>query len=440
MWAILKHRDFARLFSAQVVALIGTGLMTVALGLLAYDLAGPQAGAVLGTAYAIKMVAYVGLAPIMGAVVARFRRKTVLIFVDIVRVGIAACLPFVETVGQVYLLIFVLQTASATFTPTFQSAIPDILQDEAEYTRALSLSRLAYDLENLLSPALAGILLLVMSFSGLFVGTALGFVASACLIWKSTIPQNTGSQGRTFKERATRGIWIYLNTPRLRGLLGFNLAAASVSAFVLVNTVIIVRGVYTLDETALALAMGTYGAGSMVAAFALPWMLDRVPDRTVMTCAAILLSMMTLLQAVWLAISGPLEWTNFLGAWFLSGMLYSAILTPSGRLLRRSAQPEDRPAVFTAQFALSHACWLVTYPTAGYLAVWGGLWLSLGAMGLLATLGTALALWLWKPGLRILSHSHPDLPDNHPHLLQYGIREHSHTYVIDDNHRVWPAQ
>ena len=40
--------------------------MTVALGLLAFKIAGDKAGAVLGTALAIKMVAYVGVAPVVG--------------------------------------------------------------------------------------------------------------------------------------------------------------------------------------------------------------------------------------------------------------------------------------------------------------------------------------------------------------------------------------
>src|SRR3546814_6480769 len=44
---------------AQIIALVGTGLATVALGLLAYEIAGAKAGAVLGTAMAIKMVAYI---------------------------------------------------------------------------------------------------------------------------------------------------------------------------------------------------------------------------------------------------------------------------------------------------------------------------------------------------------------------------------------------
>ena len=49
-------RDYRRLFSAQIIALFGTGLATVALGLLAYDLAGSNAGAVLGTAVAFYAV------------------------------------------------------------------------------------------------------------------------------------------------------------------------------------------------------------------------------------------------------------------------------------------------------------------------------------------------------------------------------------------------
>ena len=67
MLDILAHRTYRHLFAAQVIALIGTGLATVALGLLAFDLAGDEAGMVLGTALAIKMLAYVGVAPIAAA-------------------------------------------------------------------------------------------------------------------------------------------------------------------------------------------------------------------------------------------------------------------------------------------------------------------------------------------------------------------------------------
>ena len=45
MLTVLRNRTYRHLFTAQVVALLGTGLLTVALGLLAFDLAGAGAGA-----------------------------------------------------------------------------------------------------------------------------------------------------------------------------------------------------------------------------------------------------------------------------------------------------------------------------------------------------------------------------------------------------------
>jgi MFS family permease len=130
-------------------------MMTVALGLLAFRIAGDKAGAVLGTALAIKMIAYVGVAPVVGGFANFLPRRAFLVSMDMTRATVALALPFVTQVWQVYLLIFILQAASAAFTPTFQATIPDVLPDEAEYTRALSLSRLAYDMESLLSPVLA---------------------------------------------------------------------------------------------------------------------------------------------------------------------------------------------------------------------------------------------------------------------------------------------
>ena len=127
MIEILRHRAFRHLFLAQMVALLGTGLATVALALLAYDLAGSRAGAVLGTALAIKMTVYVLLAPVAAAVVPLAHRKKVLVALDLVRAAVALALPFVTAVWQVYLLIALLQSASACFTPLFQWLIPEIL-------------------------------------------------------------------------------------------------------------------------------------------------------------------------------------------------------------------------------------------------------------------------------------------------------------------------
>jgi MFS family permease len=133
---VLRNRTYRHLFLAQMIALAGTGLLTVALGLLAFELAGDEAGAVLGTALAIKMVAYVTVAPVVGAFANALPRRAFLVAMDLVRAAIALFLPFVGQIWQVYVLIFLLQSASVAFTPTFQATIPDVLPEEKEYSQA----------------------------------------------------------------------------------------------------------------------------------------------------------------------------------------------------------------------------------------------------------------------------------------------------------------
>ena len=438
MFDILKDRTYRHLFLAQVVALLGTGLATVALGLLAYDLAGDSAAMVLGAVFTIKMIAYVGIAPIAGAFSDRVNRRAFLVLLDVVRAVVALCLPFVTEIWQVYVLIFLLQSASAAFTPTFQATIPDVLPEEARYTRALSLSRLAYDLENIVSPTLAALLLLVMGYNMLFLGTFVGFVASAILVVSVLLPNPTASGQRGIYDRTTRGIRIYLATPRLRGLLGLNLAVASAGAMVLVNSVVLVRGVLGLGESALAWTMFAFGVGSMTAALVLPRVLDRIADRTIMVAGGWLM-VAALITLAAITGTGGFSWGLLLVIWLITGLGYSAVQTPSGRLLKRSAHPEDRPAVFAAQFALSHACWLISYPLSGWLMTVFGTISALLVLAALATLGLLVAVRVWPAhDAEAVEHTHENLPLDHPHLK--GQRRHTHALVIDDAHPRWDSQ
>ncbi|MEB7505516.1 MFS transporter [Arthrobacter koreensis] len=399
MLSVLRNATYSRLFAAQVIALLGTGLLTVGLGLLAYDLAGSNAGAVMGTALLIKMLAYVGLSPVINALVSRLPKKTVLITADIVRALMALLLPFITEIWQVYVLIFLLQAASATFTPAFQSLIPQVLPDQRQYTHALSLSRLAYDLEALVSPALAALLLTVVSYNNLFVGTVAGFLCSAALVAVNRLPRRTADDGGEpgpLWHRTTLGMRIFWRTPRLRSLLALNLVVAAPTALILVNSVVYVRTVLGLTDADLALALGSFGAGSMAVALAAPRALERLGDRTVMLSGAVLIPVV-LAAVTALSFAGTSDWTwpVLLGLWFLIGAANSAILTPSARLLRDAADDTTAPYVFTAQFSLSHACYIVAYPLAGWLGAFAGLGPAALALTVLAILGAAGAFTSW---------------------------------------------
>lgn len=438
MLDILGHRTYRHLFAAQVIALLGTGLATVALGLLAYDLAGDDAGVVLGTALAIKMMAYVGVAPVAAAFASSFPRRALLVSLDLVRAAVALLLPFVTQIWEVYVLIFVLQAASAAFTPTFQATIPDVLPEEKDYTKALSLSRLAYDMESLVSPMLAAALLTVIGFHDLFAGTVLGFLASAALVVSVELPKNPTPERRGIYDRTTRGLRIFLATPRLRGLLAINAAVAAAGSMVFVNTVVIVQANMGLTQKSVALALALFGAGSMVAALGLPRLLNKLSDRVAMTAGVALL-------VVGLGIGTQVaSYTGTLLLWLVMGLGYSTAQTPSGRLLRRSAHPEDRPALFAAQFALSHACWLIFYPLAGWLGARLGMPLTFACLGLAALMAVLMALRVWPAhDPDVIEHEHADLPAGHAHLhdgapAAHGLR-HAHPYVVDDHHPRWPG-
>ena len=335
-------------------------------------------------------------------------------------------------VWQVYLLIFLLQAASAGFAPAFQAVIPDVLKDEDDYTNALSLLRLAEDLEQLVSPMLAAVLLTVVSFPVLFAGTTLGFVASALLVVTARLTDRVRDEDSHFSADVTKGIRIYTRTPRLRGLMVMEAAVAAAGAMVYVNTVVLVQARLGLGEESVALAFAGFGAGSMLAAFLLPRILDRLQDRPVMIGgAALMVAGVALVPLV-----GSLA--TLIALWAVIGFGFSLTQTPIGRIINRSAREADRGAVFAAQFALSHACWLVTYPLAGWIGAGAGLSAAALTLAIIGAAGLAAVLRLWPThDQTVLPHDHPDLPPDHPHLAEHGPN-HAHAFVIDDLHRRWP--
>lgn len=176
----------------------------------------------------------------------------------------------------------------------------------------------------------------------------------------------------------------------------------------------------------------------MLAALVVPRLLDKVGDRAMMVAAAAVLTIGLSSMAALFA-SGAVYWQVVLAGWFALGIAYSMSVTPSGRLLRRSANAEDRPAVFAAQFALSHGCWLIAYPIAGQVGARIGQPAAFAALAVLAGIGTLTAITLWPVrDPELIAHRHDDLPADHPHLREGHDGDAGHAFVIDDLHEAWP--
>jgi MFS family permease len=185
------------------------------------------------------------------------------------------------------------------------------------------------------------------------------------------------------------------------------------------------------------MAFAAFGGGSMLAALALPSLLKRWQDRQVMLAGGTILG-----AGLFMALPvNSLE--GLLPVWAVLGLGFSAAQTPIGRVLTRSSHGEDRPALFAAQFSLSHAGWLLAYPLAGWFGSGAGMTVTLLVLAGLAIPGLLLAAKLWPAcDPAELLHRHDDLPPSHPHLAggRSSDGEHAHPYVIDSFHPQWPEE
>lgn len=386
MIRVLAQRRFAALFASQVSSLIATGLLTVAIALVAVELDPVQASAVIATALTIRIAVYVVVSPIATALLAGRSSRSVLIAADLVRMIVALTLMTVSAPWQLFLGIAALQMASAVFTPTYQAVVPRVLPDERDYTAAQSLSRLAYDLESLVSPPLAAVLVLVVPTTALFGVTGSGFVLSALAVVAAGALGLVGAPGEPFRQRLGAGLRSLATTPGPRFVAILDGATATVYATVLVLTVVVVVE-SGADEPAarLAAALVAFGLGSITVAVVLGHLLGRFTDASIMRSGAVIASGALLVAAV-LVTTGALALPAIVALWFALGLSSSAISTPSARFIKREVRADGHAAVFAARFSTSHAWYAITYPVAGALAANATPAIALGALAAIAAM------------------------------------------------------
>jgi MFS family permease len=381
--------SYYRLYFAYVVALFATGVATVALALFAFDLAGDESGAVMGTALSLKMAAYIGAAPLAAALTRQLPRKPLLIGLDLIRAASLLLLPFVTAVWQILVLVFVFSLASAVFTLVYQTVVPYLLANHDDYTRSLARSRIASELENSVSPLIAALLLLAMTAGGVFLTATGAFLVSAWLVQRADLPRSLVMRAEGVLASVLRGPRLFLATPDLRALIALDVAVACATAMVMVNTVVLVQGEFDLGREASAFAFAAFGAGAIVGALALPPALKAVPERTIMLGGAALIAFGLMLGA------GLTSYYGLIAVWIVLGLGGSLALTPATYLIRRIGRPADLQELFAAQFSIANACLLVGYSVAGWLGATAGLAAAFVTLGLVAVAAAVAAVQLW---------------------------------------------
>ncbi len=405
-----RNRNFLLLFAAQIVSLLGSGVTTVGLALFAYQLTGGKsATAVIGNALFLRILAFLIFSQPAGVLADRFSRKKILIAADVVRFGLLALFPFITEIWQIYALIFLINAVTAFFTPTFEASIPEIVGEE-QYVKALSYSRVAVDTEAVAAPALAGLLVALLGVRWVFWFDASTYLVSAGLVLFAVVPfvarQNLPLSFKVFVSEIQTGTRILLREPSLRQALILSFAEATAGAAAIVATVAFVRDALGRGDTAYALVMAGLGLGSTVAAILLGRATGRYEEdanskialhgrRHVWTERSLVFGG-ALLGVILLPgfLVPPLF--VFAALWFLNGAGQALIAIPSSTLLAEHSDEAERGKAYAAHFALTHACWLVTYPAIGHAAANFGTPITFTIAGVVCLVVTIFAYLLGR--------------------------------------------
>jgi NRE family putative nickel resistance protein-like MFS transporter len=423
--SLWRSIPFVRLYCAQIVSLVGSGLSSVALGLLAHQLVGASASAVLGITLTIRIVMIVVFAPWAGYVADRIGERTTLILCDVTRASVVIGFFFVESVWHIYLLAVLLNLGAALFTPVFKAVIPSITTTE-QYPRALALSSVAYDTANILGPSLAGLTIAFVGFRGNFIIDAITFLASASLIFG--LPRLVArSETKKSKTSVTHGIRAMFQRWQLRESLVLALQVSVAGGFILVATVDFIKTQLDLPDASYAWAMAAYGIGSVLGATLYAKLSPGL--RNLLAAAAAPAMLLSLLAAGF--------WHRFepvLASWAVAGAGQSILGIRGNELLAANSKLDERPHIYAAHFSLSHAGWAVTYPLAGLTVTALGFEHSAYLFaGLL--LVVSLPIWIHKLKLTVTHVGLPDHKHHHTHTAfdppgAYHVHEHRHGDVV----------
>ncbi len=432
----LENPIFARLYLAQTINLAGDALTWLGLALLAFELAGNGAGTVLAGALTLRVMAFVLLSPIAGAIADRVDRKRLMMMTHLARMGIVCLLPGATQVWQIYGIVLLLNMFYAFFAPTYTATIP-LVTTAAERSGAIALSSATYQLLGVLGPSLAGSVAAFVGTRQVFWLDGMTFLIAAILI--ATLPgqllvqqdqlanqdqPSARTLNRTWRDIRVGTTCLFADAA-MRYALVLQLIAAIAGAEVLVNTVGYVRGALHFGKLEYGWAMAALGIGATLAAIGLGHFQQKVSPVWWTSGGAVLMTL-ALLPANFASLGA------LLGLWAIAGVGQTLVSVSTQTLIAERVAVEMQGRVYGAHFAWSHLWWVLAYPLAGWMGIQVpthnffysslmGLVLLVLVYGVLQPrrlLNLSGGQWHEHDHIHDTSHTHdhaPHLPNQNPH-------------------------
>lgn len=273
----LRHRDFRRYWSGQLVSLVGSWMQSVAQGWLMHRLT--HSAFMLGLLSFMQFLPVLFLALPAGVLVDRVDRRRLLLVTQSVMLAQAATLALLVTfdVVQPWMVLalgFVFGCANAFDLPTRQSFVIDLVGRE-DLPNGIALNSAAFNTARIVGPAVAGVLVATIGEQGCFAINALSFVAVlASLIAMRPVHREPAPAARAV-ETLREGLVYVWRTRSIRRLL--LLLACTTSLGFQYSTLLPVyaRDLLHGGPRTYGLLLSAFGAGSLVSALWMTQRLDR---------------------------------------------------------------------------------------------------------------------------------------------------------------------
>ncbi len=185
---VLRNPNFGLLWTAGLISITGTWLLSIALPIFIYKLTDSPAA----TATAVGVRVAVGLlaAPLAGVFVDRWDRRKVLIATNVLHAATLLPLLLVTSAGDLWIAYAVIaaQACFAIFLMPAEHALLPRLVDEADLPTANGLNALNNNLGRLLGPALGALVAATLGLSGAVLLDATSFLIAAglCVLIRGT--------------------------------------------------------------------------------------------------------------------------------------------------------------------------------------------------------------------------------------------------------------
>ncbi len=219
-WELVRGNvNFRRLWTGNLISLLGDWFNTIAIYTLIVELTGSPLA--LGAVFITKMLPWAVAAPLAGVIVDRYNRRRLMIGTDLARAVVVLGFLLIDTPGDVpwlYALLTAQVVIGAVFQPAKSASLPNITTPR-ELLTANALMSATWSTMLAVGAALGGLATEAFGTTAVFWIDSATYIVSAVFIYGTTIPQDTKPGQQSLLRSAAREIiegWQHLRAhPRI---------------------------------------------------------------------------------------------------------------------------------------------------------------------------------------------------------------------------------